>query len=153
MKNAPVAVAEMLIRKPVSEVFEAFVDPAVTSKFWFTHGSGRLTQGAKVQWEWRMYGMSAPVFVKKLVEDENIVVSWGDPGTTIEWMFKPSGADKTFVSIRNFGFAGDADQSVAEAIGSTEGFTLVLAGAKAWLEHGLRLGLIGDRFPDGLPKA
>jgi uncharacterized protein YndB with AHSA1/START domain len=38
----PMARAEMLIRRPVSEVFEAFVDPAITSRFWFTRGSGRL---------------------------------------------------------------------------------------------------------------
>jgi uncharacterized protein YndB with AHSA1/START domain len=34
--------AEMLIRKPVAEVFEAFINPEITSKFWFTSGSGRL---------------------------------------------------------------------------------------------------------------
>ena len=45
---APVARAEMLIRKPVSLVFEAFVDPAITSRFWFTRGSGRLEPGAEV---------------------------------------------------------------------------------------------------------
>jgi len=32
--------AEMLIRKPVAEVFEAFINPEITSKFWFTRGSG-----------------------------------------------------------------------------------------------------------------
>ena len=45
LSKAPVAKAEMLIRKPVAEVFEAFVDPGVTSKFWFTRGSGRLQPG------------------------------------------------------------------------------------------------------------
>jgi len=39
LNHAPVAKAEMLIRKPVEEVFEAFIDPAITSKFWFTKGS------------------------------------------------------------------------------------------------------------------
>ena len=33
MKRSPIAKAEMLIRKPVAEVFEAFVNPAITSKF------------------------------------------------------------------------------------------------------------------------
>ena len=35
--------------------------------------------------------------------------------------------------------------------GATEGFSFVLAGAKALLEHGLQLNLVPDRFPDGLP--
>jgi len=47
----PVAKAEMLIRKPVAEVFEAFVNPAITSKFWFSKGSGRLEAGEQVQWD------------------------------------------------------------------------------------------------------
>ena len=42
LTQAPIAKAEMLIRKPVAEVFEAFVDPEITRKFWF---SGRLEAG------------------------------------------------------------------------------------------------------------
>lgn len=29
----------MLIRKPVAQVFEAMVDPSITSCFWFSKGS------------------------------------------------------------------------------------------------------------------
>jgi hypothetical protein len=50
------------------------------------------------------------------------------------------------VSITNSGFS-DAQQ----ALDSTEGFAFVLAGAKAFLEHGIMLNLVRDRFPDGLP--
>ena len=32
---------------------------------------------------------------------------------------------------------------------STQGFTLVLAGLKALLEHDVRLDLVADRFPEG----
>src|SRR6266540_1479810 len=51
----PAAKAEMLIRKPVSEVFEALVNPDITSKFWFTKGSYRLQEGKTIEWEWGMY--------------------------------------------------------------------------------------------------
>ncbi|TGT21720.1 polyketide cyclase, partial [Mesorhizobium sp. M4B.F.Ca.ET.169.01.1.1] len=37
-----------------------------------------------------------------------------------------------------------------QAVDSTGGFSLVLAGAKAWLEQGLTLGLVGDRHPKGI---
>jgi uncharacterized protein YndB with AHSA1/START domain len=50
LEIAPVAKSEMLIRRPVGEVFEAFADPAITSRFWFTKGSGRLEPGRK--WAW-----------------------------------------------------------------------------------------------------
>ena len=152
IEKAPAAIAEMLIRRPPHEVFEAFVDPEITSKFWFTHGSGRLDKNKEVTWEWRMYGVSAPVKVRKIVKDEQIAVEWNDPPSTVAWTFTslPDGA--TFVSIRNSGFSGEPDDQVDEAIASTEGFTLVLAGAKAWLEQGLTLGLIGDRHPKSLPN-
>ena len=39
--------AKMLIRKPVSQVFEAFIDPALTSNFWFTKGSDKLEVNKK----------------------------------------------------------------------------------------------------------
>ena len=49
--TAPVARATMLIRRPTAEVFDAFANPAVTSRFWFTRGSGRLQPGARVRWD------------------------------------------------------------------------------------------------------
>ena len=64
LTKAPVSNTGMLIRKPVAEVFEAFIDPAITSKFWFTKGSGRLEPGKQVQWDWEMYDVSAQVEVK-----------------------------------------------------------------------------------------
>ena len=41
-----VARAELLIRKPATQVFQAFVDPEVTTKFWFDKPTGPLTDGA-----------------------------------------------------------------------------------------------------------
>lgn len=150
---APVAKTGMLIRKPAAEVFEAFADPAVTSKFWFSKGSGRLAAGAKVRWDWEMYGASAQVTVKALDPGRRIVVEWGGAGetpTTIEWLFAPRGDGQTIVTIANSGFAGTGDEIVAQALDGVEGFSLLLAGAKAWLEHGIQLNLVPDRHPDAL---
>lgn len=146
------AKAEMLIRKPIAEVFEAFVDPTITSRFWFTRGSGRLEPAKQVTWEWAMYGVSALVSVKVVERDRRILIEWpGDGGsTTVEWRFTPRPDDTTFVSITNTGFTGDTEAVAKQAVASTEGFTLVLAGLKALLEHGVRLNLVADRFPKGL---
>jgi len=35
---------------------------------------------------------------------------------------------------------------------STGGFTIVLAGLKALLEHNIQLNLVADRFPKGLTE-
>ncbi len=54
------------------------------------------------------------------------------------------------MSITNAGFDGTGDEIVEQAIGSAAGFTLVLAGLKAYLEHGVVLNLVSDRFPDAV---
>lgn len=142
----------MLIRRPVAQVFEAFVDPAVTSQFWFTKGSARLQAGKQVQWDWEMYGISVPVTVQALEPGRRIVIEWpGSSGpTTVEWTFLPQQDGTTFVRITERGFRGDGDALARQVADSTQGFSLVLAGLKALLEHGVRLNLVADRFPAGI---
>jgi uncharacterized protein YndB with AHSA1/START domain len=152
---SPAAHVELLIHKSVDEVFEAFVDPDITTKFWFTHSTGRLCEAQRVRWEWRMFGVETEVAVLELEQGRRIVMEWGAPGepvTTVEWKFQSrDGATNVVVDER--GFAGEPAQQVAAAVESTEGFTLVLAGAKAWLEHGVQLNLIVDRHPDAVKPA
>ena len=42
------------------------------------------------------------------------------------------------------------DALVEQVTASTQGFTLVLAGLKALLEHDVRLNLVADRYPKGI---
>ncbi len=149
LQIVPVAKTGMLIRKPVSEVFEAFVNPDITSRFWFTKGSGRLQEGEKVRWDWEMYNISVEVRVKAVEQDKRILIEWEavNGATTVEWDFSARSDNTTFVSVTNSGFSGDGDEIVKQALDSTGGFALVLAGAKAFLEHNISLNLIADRFP------
>lgn len=148
LRNAPVVTAQMLIRRPVAEVFEAFVDPAITTRFWFTHGSGRLEPGAVVTWRWDMYGASTQVRVTAVERDRRILVEWDDPPVPVEWRFTPRDDGTTMVTITNQGFAGTDDEIVAQALDAKGGFTFVLAGLKALLEHGVELNLVADHHPD-----
>jgi uncharacterized protein YndB with AHSA1/START domain len=153
-KQEIVAKAEMLIRSPVAKVFEAFVEPAITSKFWFSRGSGKLEAGKTVRGDWEMYGFSVDARVKALEPNKRILVEWSAYGipTDIEWVFTARRDGTTFVSITNSGFGGSPQEIASNAVGSTEGFSFVLAGAKALLEHNVLLNLVPDRFPDGLAR-
>jgi uncharacterized protein YndB with AHSA1/START domain len=141
----------MLIRRPVADVFEAIVNPAITTQFWFTRSTGRLEAGKQVRWDWEMYDVSADVSVKANDPDRRIVFEWPGPGgpTTVEWTFDARDGT-TFVRVSESGFSGTGDQLVKSVADSTQGFTLTLAGLKAFLEHGIRLNLVADRYPDGL---
>jgi uncharacterized protein YndB with AHSA1/START domain len=150
LQNDPTANAQMLIRKPADEVFEAFVDPTDTTKFWFTKSSGRLAPGKRIRWDWEMYGASAQVVVKAVEKNQRILIEWSGNGatTSVEWSFSTRQDNTTLVHISNWGFEGSDGEKVEQAIDSKGGFTLVLAGLKALLEHNLILNLVADQYPD-----
>jgi uncharacterized protein YndB with AHSA1/START domain len=152
LDHVPVTKTAMLIRRPVAEVFEAFIDPRITTKFWFTKGSGKLQVGQQARWDWEMYGISIQVTPKTIEPDRRIVVEWPSAKgpTTVEWIFEPQENGTTFVRITETGFTGSGDELVEQVTGSTQGFTLVLAGLKALLEHKVQLNLVADRFPKGI---
>jgi uncharacterized protein YndB with AHSA1/START domain len=154
LEHVPTMNTGMLIRKPVAEVFEAFIDPDVTTQFWFTKSSGRLEAGKQVQWEWEMYGIAIAVTARAIEPNHRIAIEW--PGyqslTTVEWTFAPQDDGTTFVRITEAGFTGDGDELVKQVTDSTQGFSLVLAGLKALLEHDVRLNLVADRYPKGIEE-
>jgi uncharacterized protein YndB with AHSA1/START domain len=154
LKNIPVVETGMLIRRPVNEVFNAFADPAITTRFWFTKSTGKLAPGAEVEWTWEMYGVTTPVRVKEFEQDRRIVNEWGaqPAATTFELDFSPRNDGTTYVSVTESGFSGETgDDIVAWAIGSMGGFTQALAAAKALLEYQIAVPIVADRFPDGHP--
>ncbi len=92
-----------------------------------------------------MYGVSVDVAVKSLERDRRIVIEWPTP---VEWVFTPRGDDATVVRVTASGFTGTDDERVAKALDSTGGFSFLLAGCKAFLEHGIELNLVRDHRPD-----
>lgn len=144
--------AAMMIRKPVEQVFMAFTNPEITTKFWFTKSSGILEKGRTVDWTWEMYNHSIPVHVLKMVTNELLIIEWGtvDKKQFVEWEFKALDEYRTFVSITNTGFKGSPDEILSGIRESTGGFSWVLAGLKALLEHGIELNLVADRYPKEL---
>ena len=154
LTQVPVSKTGMLIRRTVADVFEAFISPEFTTKFWFTKSSGRLEAGRQIRWEWEMYNVSALVTVKVIEPNQRIVIEW--PGysgpSTVEWIFAPQKDGTTFVSITETGFTGNGDELMKQLADSTQGFTLVLAGLKALLEHTVQLNLVADRYPEGIDQ-
>jgi uncharacterized protein YndB with AHSA1/START domain len=108
LTQVPRSEVGMLIRKPVEVVFDAFINPDVTTRFWFTKSSGRLEVGKQVQWDWEMYDISIPVTAKAIEPDKRIEIEW--PGysgpTTVEWTFESRPDASTSVTIAESGFTG-----------------------------------------------
>ena len=147
INKAKCAEAQMLIRKPVEEVFEAFINPAITKNFWFTKGSERLEVNKSVTWTWEMYDVSTPVVAKEILQDRKIVFEWDNTTKTVEINFTEVDDDSTFITVIESGYDKTGDELIAAIKDSTGGFTTVLDGLKAFLEHRINLNLIADKFP------
>ena len=146
-KKTPMVETQMMIRKPISTVFNAFIDPAITTKFWFSKSDGKLAQGKTVIWEWEMYNVSVNVFVKAIIPNQLISTEWGNPTTTVDYEFTELSPDTTYVIIKNYGFQQKGDDLIEAIKNSTGGFTTVLDGLKAYLEYDIMLNLVADKYP------
>ena len=149
IENATYAEAAMLINKPIATVFKAFINPEITTHFWFTKATGSLEEGKTIDWTWEMYGNHVvTVKVLSIKDNESIVIQWGENEQNIvEWEFNELENNKTFVTITFNGIIGTVEELCSQIRDTTEGFTLVLAGLKAYLEHNIELNLVAGRFP------
>jgi len=153
--TAPAVDVGMLVRRPPDEVFEALADPSVTTRFWFTKSTGRMTEGAELTWTWEMYGVSSKVWVDEVRPGRVIRFRWDgyDPvhPTTVRFEFTPYQGDTTYLRITETGFTGDDGTQVSRALDSTAGFTFLLSSLKAALEHDITLRVTMDAHPPDLP--
>lgn len=138
--------AQMLIRKPVNEVFESFINPEITTNFWFTKSSGKLVEGETILWEWEMYDAKSEVKVHQIIPNQLIKTTWGLFSNNVDYEFKEM-EKGTLVIIKSFGYSETGDELLSVINDNTGGFTTVLDGCKAYLEHGINLRLIEDKFP------
>lgn len=138
--------AQMLIRKPIQEVFKAFIDPEITTNFWFTRSTGKLEEGKTITWEWEMYDARSEVKVLQIIPNRLIKTEWGLFSNNVDYEFKEM-EKGTLVIIKSYGYSEKGDELLSVINDNTGGFTTVLDGCKAYLEHGINLRLIEDKFP------
>lgn len=140
----PIVDVNMLVRRPPSEVWEAFADPDQIRRFWLASSSARLETGAVVRWAFKVAGAETDVTVIDAVPGSLLDLRWGD-----DQPLRISLEDResaTLVVVRVTDFAGG--EPAAVAVETMSGFTLVLASLKMYLEHGIEGDLMYDKFPD-----
>lgn len=131
------------IAKPVSEVFEAVVDPKQLSGYFTTGGAqGRLETGATVTWDFHDFPGAFPVRVERVTKNKEIVLHWeaaeGGYDTTVTMTFEALEDGRTLVRITEEGWR-ESQQNLKAAMGNCEGWTGMLCAMKVWLEHGINL--------------
>src|SRR5207237_8596160 len=129
-----VARAKTLIRRPAMEVFNAFVQPDLITKFWLKGTTGPLGQGAQVEWQFMVPGATERVRVTAFDEPRHIAFSWSESGLGVDMKFfgEQKGIAVVSVEVRGFGSEGGTDQ----VVNATEGFSIVLCDVKVLSELG-----------------
>lgn len=149
MKEILEAKAAIQVLKPVEEVFEAIVNPDQMSNYFISKGSGRMEEGATLQWAFPEFEGEFPVRVGKVVQNELVEFYWDhEESEHLVRIGLSRYKDKyTIVRITETG-EENTPKGIDWAIGNTEGWTNFLACLKAWLEYGihLRKGAFDFRF-------
>ena len=92
------ATAAMLIRKPVRDVFDAFVNPRSLEKFWLKRASGPLARDATVEWEFMVEGARETVTVTEFIPNQTIGFRWAG-GLVVTLRFEPHDPGSTRLSV------------------------------------------------------
>ncbi len=128
------------IQKPVSEVFEAIVDPAKMSNYFIAKGSDRMDSGKEISWQFPEFDMVFPIKVAKTEKDKSVSFHWEIDGkqTLAEISLQSKENNSTLVTVTEKDMAND-EAGIKWLKGNTEGWANFLACLKAYLEYGINL--------------
>lgn len=139
------AKVKTLIRRPVAEVFDAFVDPDKITRFWLRHASGPLRPGEPIEWAFMVPGAKERVSVAHWTENERIEFRWLDGRLDVDIRFaRGVDTDTAVISVEVRGFE-DGPDGIPMVINATEGFSLVLSDLKVLMETGRSPNLVADK--------
>jgi uncharacterized protein YndB with AHSA1/START domain len=136
-----IAKAQMLIRRPAAEIFDAFILPAVLTQFWLKRASGPLFRGAQVEWEFLVAGATERVAVTAFDAPRHLAFRWLDGKLDVDIHVAETSPGSSTVSVEVRGFEEGAE-GVAQVVNATEGFSIVLCDLKTLLESGRSAGLV-----------
>jgi uncharacterized protein YndB with AHSA1/START domain len=129
------------IARSAADVFEAIVNLAKMSQYFISRGSGRLTAGAHVDWEWSDVDAKLRIHVVHVVPNEKVVFLWPATGTPTKVTLALSAdGDRTKITASEAPF-GLTQEGVARAMNQNQGWTDFCCCLKAYLQHGINLRL------------
>ncbi len=131
------AKASIGIQKPVSEVFEAIVNPEIMQNYFISKGSGRMETGKEIFWTFPEFEGSYPLTTKEIIPNEKIVFDW-DPKSLVTIELQQLSENNTMIKVSEAGHNTD-ENGIKWAIGQTEGWANFLTCMKAWLEYKIHL--------------
>ncbi|MFA7445578.1 MAG: SRPBCC domain-containing protein [Flavobacteriaceae bacterium] len=131
------AQATLQIQKPVSEVFEAIVNPDYMTKYFISESSGRMETGKELTWEFGDFPGKFPVKVIEVHPNSFISFVW-DEETIVKITLESQPDNSTVVKITE-GEKELNEENLKWLIGNSFGWGNFLDCMKAYLEYGINL--------------
>jgi uncharacterized protein YndB with AHSA1/START domain len=130
---------KLKIGKPVNEVFEAVVDPAKMSNYWFSSGSGRWEQGKTITLRYEEYDAQVDIKVMEVQVDKKIVYQWGATGeeNVVTITLKALDNKSTIIEVNEKGWNENDDELTNKLLGNKEGWVYMLTCLKGYMENGI----------------
>ena len=66
------AKVQMGIQKPVSEIFEAIVNPEKMNQYFISGSTGKMESGKTLTWTWEDFGAELKIKVGKVENDKTV---------------------------------------------------------------------------------
>lgn len=135
------------VARSCAETYEAVADPEQLSRYFTTGGArGRLAVGSEVTWDFHDFPGRFPVTVLEADPPRRLAIRWGaeeasdgSGHTTTIFEFAPLDGDtRTLVTITESSWR-PTPEGAESAFDNCAGWTEMLLGLKAWVEHGITL--------------
>lgn len=139
MSDKPRARVSMFIDARPNEVYDAFVEPDKLTEFWLSNAAAPLAVGQPVHWNFLVEGAKSETTATTMEPGRRLAWDWSD-GTEVSIDFEAMDCG-TAVTLVNDNFPGNDREIVEAALNATEGFSIVLADLKTWLESGTSAGI------------
>lgn len=128
------------IQKPITDVFEAIVNPEKMVNYFISESSGKMEEGKTLIWKFPEFETTFPIVVTKIIENQLITFTWkiGQKDMNVEMNLIETSAHSTLVKITESEMVND-EIGLKWLKGNTEGWANFSACLKAFLEYGINL--------------
>jgi uncharacterized protein YndB with AHSA1/START domain len=130
------------VLKPISEVFDAIVNPDKMKNYFISKSSGIMKEGEILTWKFPEMEIEFPVTVVKIEKYKHIAFKWDGSfdgeQTLVEINLQPVANNITFITI-NEKSKKNNEKGIKWLKSNTEGWANFLACLKAWMEYGVHL--------------
>lgn len=132
--------AAMQIQKPISEVFEAIVNPEKMSNYFISKSTGIMEEGKELIWNFPEFNFDCPIRVGKIANNSYISYYWSmdEIELFVEMKLTKLENNSTLISISEK--SRDNDEAGLKWLSTNSfGWSNFLACLKAYLEYGINL--------------